>query len=120
MEKYENNIVTTKGDLSFQTANFIWAAGVTGAAISGFEKTALHEKANRYIVDSYNKVHGFKNIYAIGDIALMESEEYPKGHPQVAQPAIQQGKHLAKNLKNWPKTRKWSHFPILIRAQWPL
>jgi NADH dehydrogenase len=110
VEKYENNIVTTKGDLSFQTANFIWAAGVTGAAISGFEKTALHEKANRYIVDSYNKVHGFKNIYAIGDIALMESEEYPKGHPQVAQPAIQQGKHLAKNLKKLAKNKEMEPF----------
>jgi len=110
VEKYENDMVTTKGDLSFQTANFIWAAGVTGAAISGFEKTALHEKANRYIVDGYNKVHGFKNIYAIGDIALMQSEEYPKGHPQVAQPAIQQGKHLAKNLKKLAKNEKMESF----------
>ncbi len=110
VDTYENNLVTTKGDLSFQTANFIWAAGVTGAAISGFEKTALHENANRYIVDSFNAVHGFKNIYAIGDIALMESEEYPKGHPQVAQPAIQQGKHLAKNLKKLAKNEKMEPF----------
>lgn len=110
VEKYENNLVSTKGDLSFQTANFIWAAGVTGAAISGFDETALHDKANRYIVDSFNTVHGFKNIYAIGDIALMQSEEYPKGHPQVAQPAIQQGKHLAKNLKRLAKNEKMEPF----------
>ena len=110
VEKYENNLVTTKGDLSFQTANFIWAAGVTGAAISGFGKTALHEKANRYIVDIYNRVHGFTNIYAIGDIALMQSEEYPKGHPQVAQPAIQQGKHIAKNLKRLAKNKDMEPF----------
>ncbi len=110
VDKYEHNLVTTKGDLSFQTANFIWAAGVTGAAISGFEKTALHEKANRYIVNSFNIVQGFKNIYAIGDIALMQSEEYPKGHPQVAQPAIQQGKHLAKNLKRLAKNEEMKPF----------
>jgi len=110
VDTYENNLVTTKGDLSFQTANFIWSAGVTGAAITGFGKTALHEKANRYIVDIYNRVHGFQNIYAIGDIALMQSEEYPKGHPQVAQPAIQQGKHLAKNLKRIAKNKDMEPF----------
>ena len=110
VDKYENNTVTTKGDLTFQTANFIWSAGVTGAAISGFGKTSLHDKANRYIVDVYNRVHGFQNIYAIGDIALMQSEKYPKGHPQVAQPAIQQGKHLAKNLKRLAKKKDMEPF----------
>ena len=96
---YENNLVTTKGDLSFNTATFIWSAGVTGASIEGFEVTSLVPKLNRYKVDVYNRVAGFQNIYAIGDIALMESEEYPKGHPQLAQPAIQQGKNLSKNFK---------------------
>ncbi|HEA31050.1 MAG TPA: NAD(P)/FAD-dependent oxidoreductase [Leeuwenhoekiella sp.] len=110
VDKYENNRVTTKGDLTFETANFIWSAGVTGAAISGFDKTALHEKANRYIVDVFNKINGFKNIYAIGDIALMQSDKYPKGHPQVAQPAIQQGKHLAKNLIKRAKNKEMEPF----------
>ena len=97
--KYENNRVTTTGDLYFDTATFIWSAGVTGASISGIDGAALHEKINRYNVDPYSKVFGFENVFAIGDIALMETKEYPRGHPQVAQPAIQQGKHLAKNLK---------------------
>ncbi|WP_370175110.1 NAD(P)/FAD-dependent oxidoreductase [Leeuwenhoekiella palythoae] len=96
---YENNRVTTKGDLVLDTATFIWSAGVTGASIEGFEETALLPKLNRYKVDRYNHVAGFQNIYAIGDIALMETEDFPKGHPQLAQPAIQQGKNLAKNFK---------------------
>ncbi|MEH6406772.1 MAG: NAD(P)/FAD-dependent oxidoreductase, partial [Leeuwenhoekiella sp.] len=95
---YENNRVTTKGDLFFDTATFIWSAGVTGASISGFDGVALHEKLHRYNVDLFSRINGFQNIFAIGDIALMETEDFPKGHPQVAQPAIQQGKHLAKNL----------------------
>lgn len=110
VDSYENNTVTTTDGETFETANFIWSAGVTGAALSGFDKTALHEKANRYIVDVYNRVHGFQNIYAIGDIALMQSEEFPKGHPQVAQPAIQQGKHLAKNFKRMAKNKKLEAF----------
>ena len=96
---YENNTVTTKGDLVLDTATFIWSAGVTGASIEGFEETSLLPKLNRYKVDRYNRVAGFQNIYAIGDIALMETEDFPKGHPQLAQPAIQQGKNLAKNFK---------------------
>jgi len=96
---YENNTVTTKGDLVLDTATFIWSAGVTGASIDGFEETSLLPKLNRYKVDRYNRVAGFQNIYAIGDIALMETEDFPKGHPQLAQPAIQQGKNLAKNFK---------------------
>ena len=33
----------------------------------------------------------------------MISEEYPKGHPQVVQPAIQQAMNLIKNLRNIEK-----------------
>ena len=96
---YKNHIVTTNTDLRLRTATFIWSAGVTGAPVEGLQTAALVEKANRYKVNEYNIIEGYTDIYAIGDIALMETEEYPKGHPMVAQPAIQQGHHLAKNLK---------------------
>ncbi len=110
VDKYEDNRVTTKGDLYFDTATFIWSAGVTGAAISGFDAVALHEKINRYNVDKFNRVFGFDNIFAIGDIALMETEDFPKGHPQVAQPAIQQGKHLGANLKRLAENKEMVPF----------
>lgn len=107
---YDGKTVTTKDGQKFETATFIWAAGVTGALVNGIDGKALVEKANRYRVDRYNKVEGFDNIYALGDIALMESEEYPKGHPQVAQPAIQQGKHLGKNFRKMLKGEKMEPF----------
>ncbi|MAW94401.1 MULTISPECIES: NAD(P)/FAD-dependent oxidoreductase [unclassified Leeuwenhoekiella] len=107
---YENNRVTTKGDLTLDTATFIWSAGVTGAAIEGFESTSLLPKLNRYKVDVYNRVAGFEDIFAIGDIALMETEDWPKGHPQVAQPAIQQGKTLGKNFINMQKGKDLEAF----------
>lgn len=96
---YDGKIVTTKDGKKFETETFIWAAGVTGAIIKGINGEALVEKANRYNVDEFNKVKGFENIYALGDIALMANNEFPKGHPQVAQPAIQQGKNLGKNFR---------------------
>ena len=100
VSSYDGDTVTTnKDDLIFKTATFIWAAGVSGAPVEGLNASALIEKADRYEVNVFNQVTGYENIFAIGDIALMESEAYPKGHPMVAQPAIQQGKHLAVNLK---------------------
>ena len=76
--------------------NVIWAAGVTGNIIEGLTENSI--KNNRYIADRYNKIVGFDDIYAIGDIAYMETPKYPNGHPQVANVAINQGKNLAKNF----------------------
>lgn len=99
VSRYDGQTVTTNNEnLVFKTATFIWAAGVSGAPVTGLNASALVEKAQRYEVNVFNQVSGYENIFAIGDIALMQSEAYPKGHPMVAQPAIQQGKHLAKNL----------------------
>lgn len=96
---YDGNTVTTnQEDLSFETATFIWAAGVSGAPIEGLNASALVEKIDRYEVNVFNQITGYETIFAIGDIAQMKSEEYPIGHPMVAQPAIQQGKLLAGNI----------------------
>ncbi len=103
VESYDGTIAKTKDGKEFATKTFIWAAGVTGNLVNGIDGRSLVEKANRYKVDTYNKIEAYKNIYALGDIALMESDEYPKGHPQVAQPAIQQGKALGKNFKRMLK-----------------
>ncbi|WP_405267789.1 NAD(P)/FAD-dependent oxidoreductase [Cellulophaga sp. Ld12] len=97
---YDGQTVSLKDGTSMQSKNFIWSAGVTGAAIAGFDANSLMERLNRYKVNSYNQIEGYDAIFAIGDIAYMETEDFPKGHPQVAQPAIQQGENLAKNLRN--------------------
>ncbi|APY09282.1 FAD-dependent oxidoreductase [Winogradskyella sp. J14-2] len=95
---YDGLEVSTNTDLQLQSETLIWAAGVTGAPVNGLNASALVERANRYKVNEFNQVEGYDNIFAIGDIAQMTSEDYPKGHPQVAQPAIQQGILLGKNL----------------------
>jgi|TARA_R100000306_G_scaffold14139_2_gene17037 NADH dehydrogenase len=99
IEDYDGKKVTTKEGKNFETEAFIWAAGVTGNPVKGIDGRSLMEKTNRYYVNEYSKVKGTDAIFALGDIALMETEAFPKGHPQVAQPAIQQGKHLGDNFK---------------------
>ncbi|MDK2772468.1 MAG: NAD(P)/FAD-dependent oxidoreductase [Flavobacterium sp.] len=95
---YDGKVVTTNSDLKFETATVIWTAGVQGALVAGLDGHALVERADRIKVNAYNQVEGYNDIFAIGDIALMSSEEYPQGHPMMAQPAMQQGRHLAQNI----------------------
>ncbi|MAM28613.1 MAG: FAD-dependent oxidoreductase [Flavobacteriaceae bacterium] len=110
LESYDGSKAITKNGETFHTETLIWAAGVTGNPIGGINGEAFLEKINRYKVDPFNKILGFDRIYALGDIALMETEAFPKGHPQVAQPAIQQGKHLAKNFKRLLKNKEMQPF----------
>lgn len=97
VESFDGKTVQTNKGETFATESFIWTAGVTGAPIEGLEN-AVVKGANRYEVNVFNQVNGYENIFAIGDIALMTNKKYPKGHPMMAQPAIQQGELLAKNF----------------------
>jgi NADH:ubiquinone reductase (H+-translocating) len=81
-----------------ETKTVIWAAGVTGNKPEGFADES-YAPGNRLRVDRINKVAGTANIFAIGDIAYMETTHYPHGHPQVANVAINQAKLLASKLK---------------------
>ncbi len=84
---------------SIRSNNLIWAAGVKANTIEGLP-SEVYGRAGRIKVDRFNKVEGCSNVYALGDLALMAEEKYPNGHPQIAQPAIQQGELLAQNLLN--------------------
>lgn len=99
VKDYDGEVMTMGDGTSLRTRNFIWTAGVTGATINGFEAHVLQHRLNRFKVNEFNQVEGYEQIFAIGDIAYMQTRAYPKGHPQMAQPAIQQGELLAKNLK---------------------
>ncbi len=81
------------------TKILLWTAGVTSMVFDGIPKES-YGRGRRLLVDEYNKVQGTQNIFAIGDTCLQTSDKnYPQGHPQLAQVAIQQGKNLAKNFK---------------------
>ncbi|HVX26186.1 MAG TPA: NAD(P)/FAD-dependent oxidoreductase [Parafilimonas sp.] len=98
INSYDNDEVKLSNGNSIQTKNLIWAAGVTGNVIAGIPATA-YGRGKRIIVDEYNHVAELDDVFAIGDNCLLTTDKkFPNGHPQLAQPAIQQGKHLAKNF----------------------
>lgn len=92
-----------------QTDTVIWTAGVMGAAIPGLPAEVMLPNG-RIKVDTFNRVQGLDNVFAIGDIAAMSTDEYPKGHPMVAPVAMQQGIHLASNLLRTHKGKTMQPF----------
>jgi NADH dehydrogenase len=93
-----SSVVLSNGKV-LSTSSVIWAAGVIGNQINGFPESS-YVSGKRFIVNRISKLIDCDNIFAIGDIACMETPKYPKGHPQVANVAITQANLLAKNLKS--------------------
>jgi len=113
---YDGKTITTNSDLTFETATVIWTAGVQGAKIAGLDGKSMVEKVERIRVNKYNQVAGYDTIFAIGDIAYMETELYPQGHPMMVQPAIQQGKLLGENLVNLLNNKPLKPFEYLDKG----
>ncbi len=91
------NLTLSNGQI-LKTDTVIWSAGVKGKTIEGIPENVV-ARGNRYKVDAYNRVEGFDNIFAIGDISYMTTDTaYPNGHPMVATVAQQQGVLLGKNI----------------------
>jgi NADH dehydrogenase len=97
VESYDGFLLTIDNGKTIKTRNVFWAAGVKGEMPEGITTDAIN-KGNRLLTDEVNRVNGYQNIFAIGDVASMITTDYPNGHPGVAPAAIQQGEHLGKNI----------------------
>ena len=109
VKDFDGRVVTMNDGSTLRTNNLIWAAGVKANPLAGLPAEAIG-RGGRAIVNRYSQIQGFTDVFAIGDVALMTEEKWPNGHPQVAQPAIQQGKHLAKNLLHLVRNEKMEEF----------
>ena len=107
IKSYDGKTVELSTGEKVLSSNLIWTAGVRGQFPEGITSENIVQ-SNGIAVDQFNKVKGHASIFAIGDVALMKTDNYPKGHPMVAPTAIQQGQHLAKNLQQ--KENNWKPF----------
>lgn len=98
MQSYKDNIITLADGEEIYSEMVIWTAGITGEPFTFEGGTPEITRGNRFVVDEYNRIVGFEDVYAIGDISSHSDETYPFGYPQLAQVAIQQAVTLAKNL----------------------
>jgi NADH:quinone reductase (non-electrogenic) len=97
VSNYDGKTVTMKNGDTIESSMVIWAAGIKGNVPDGIDRTIV-VRGNRITTDRFHKVKGTENIYAIGDVAHMETDSYPHGHPQLASVAIAQARSLANNL----------------------
>ena len=109
VKDFDGRIVTMNDGSTLRTNNLIWAAGVKANPLAGLPPEVVG-RGGRVVVNRYSQVQGFTDVFAIGDVAMMAEEKWPNGHPQVAQPAMQQGKHLAKNLLHWVRNEQPEEF----------
>lgn len=107
MKDYTDKYVTFADGHREYYETLIWTAGICGEPMPGIPAEAVGH-GGRIIVDEYSRVKGCgDSVMAIGDIALMQTPDYPRGHPQMAQPAIQQARNLARNLNSGEFSRKF-------------
>ena len=97
VNEYDGEVVLLSDGSSIESSLVIWAAGVKGRVPAGLDARHVN-KMNQLKTDTFNKVIGTENIFALGDIACIETELYPKGYPQMASVAIDQAKNLANNF----------------------
>ncbi|HVW96948.1 MAG TPA: NAD(P)/FAD-dependent oxidoreductase [Mucilaginibacter sp.] len=112
VESYDGTEIKFEGGKTIQSKNVIWSAGVMGELPEGLDNELL-VKGNRIKTDNNCRVASYKNIYAIGDVAAMITKDTPKGHPGVAQVAIQMGKYVAENIVqtiNGEQTKPFKYF----------
>lgn len=100
VKDYQDGTVILSNGEKIRSEVLIWTSGVVANHIEGLPRIVTG-RGKRIVTDAFNCVEGYKNIYAIGDISLQHTDPaFPDGHPQLAQVAIQQGKFLARNLRN--------------------
>ena len=109
VKDYSEDKILTFGDGSKEYCEtVVWTAGVRGEPMPGFDPSVT-EHNGRIRIDEMMRVEGMTDVYAIGDIAELRCDDYPSGHPQVAQVAQQMGRRLARNLNHPEKAEPFKY-----------
>jgi NADH dehydrogenase len=117
VKQFENGKVELSDGTSIETYTLIWSAGVTANIFNGIAPESIGG-GGRIFTDANNKVKGYINIYVVGDLCIQfDDPAYPNGHPQLAQPAIQQGKQLAQNFIRMAKGKSVKSFSYFDRGE---
>jgi NADH:ubiquinone reductase (H+-translocating) len=116
VKDYVNDEVILSNGETIRSATLIWASGVVAREVKGLQEGTI-TRGRRIIVDEMNRVKGYANIFSIGDQCFQTTDKnYPNGHPQLAQVAIQQGKLLGDNLKRLAEGRPVKAFKYINKG----
>lgn len=110
MKSFSDGCLTFADGETLQSRMVIWTAGIVGQPFTIVGSDVKAGPGGRFTVDEFNRVEGLDNVFAIGDICAHSDERFPRGCPQLAQPAIQQGRCLARNLNRGALTEAFSYY----------
>jgi NADH dehydrogenase len=95
-EVTENRVTLSTGE-TIPCRTLCWTAGVQGNPVA--EQLGLPLESNRIACTKTMQVEGYRNVWAVGDIAGIPDPANPgRPTPPTAQHAIRQGKLVAKNV----------------------
>src|SRR5690606_16487350 len=98
VKDYVDDTVILANGAEIKTKTLIWTSGVIARELPGLPAEKFG-RGRRVLVDQFNAVQGYENVFAIGDICFQDTDpKFANGHPQLAQVAIQQGALLGKNI----------------------
>lgn len=106
VKDYDGNTIFTNHK-NFKSKTLIWAAGIKAEFPVGIDTTS---RDNRLVTDEFHAVVEQENIYAIGDVSKIVTEDLPNGYAMLASVAGQQGLHLAKNMNRLTKKKELKPF----------
>ena len=110
VKDYKDEVVYLSDETRIVAGTLIWVSGVTAEESKGLPEEVF-VRGGRIAVDEFNRVKGVNNIFAVGDICFLDSDaKFPKGHPQLAQVAIQQAVLLARNFQNMAREKPLKAF----------
>ncbi|MDB5257104.1 MAG: hypothetical protein JWM14_1799 [Chitinophagaceae bacterium] len=109
VKEFDGKHIVLSDGKTLNSTTVVWAAGIKGNVLPGLSPDSI-TKGNRIKVDRFNAIEGYKNIFAIGDLAWMSTPKYPNGHPQVGNVAVNQGKRLGQNLTALAKGKVMKEF----------
>jgi NADH dehydrogenase len=100
---HQGGVTLREGDRTdtYATRTILWAAGVLASPLGKLlaaDTGAPVDRAGRVIVEPGMSVPGHPEIFVIGDLSNF-SHQTGKPLPGVAQPAIQQGRYVAKTIR---------------------
>lgn len=114
VESFDKPHVKLADGNRLRTRNVMWVAGVKANGLKGLDESAYNR--GRILINEFNQVQGYDNIFSIGDTALLIADRSPKGHPQVAQVALQMARRLAKNLNKGGDVASWDKFEYVDKG----
>lgn len=104
---YDGKLVQTDKE-NFKSRTLIWTAGVKGAPPEGMKVELTRD--SRIPVNAYAEAKDIPNVYALGDVAFLQDENYPRGYPMLGSIAGQQGKQLALNFNKLARGKERKPF----------